>query len=62
MKNTWDFVIKYEFWFSALVIVGLYIGEYLTEKMWMGSLAVLLFLIAGTRLANHAMWEKDQEK
>ena len=62
MKNVWDFVIKYEFWFSALVIVGLYIGEYWTNEMWMGNLAVLLFLIAVTRLANHSMWKKDQDK
>jgi len=62
MKNVWDFVIKHEFWFSALVIVGLYIGEYWTNEMWMGNLAVLLFLIAVTRLANHSMWKKDQDK
>jgi hypothetical protein len=62
MKMFWNFVIKHEFWFSALAIVGLYIGEYRTDEMWMGGLAFLLFLIAVTRLANHSMWKNDQDK
>ena len=62
MKTLWDFIIKHEFWFSCLVIIGLYIGEYQTREMWMGNLAVLLFLIAIMRLASHPMWKKDEEK
>jgi len=61
MKTLWDFIIKHEFWFSCLVIIGLYIGEYQTREMWMGNLAVLLFLIAIMRLASHPMWKKDKE-
>jgi hypothetical protein len=61
MKKLWDFVIKHEFWFSCLIIIGLYIGEYQTRELWMGNLAFLLFLISLTRLAMHPMWKKDKE-
>jgi hypothetical protein len=61
LKSVWNFTIKYEFWFSILVIVGLYVGEYRTGEMWMGNLALLLFLLATTRLAMHPMWKKDEE-
>ena len=62
MKTLWDFIVKYEFWFFFLIIIGLEIGEYQTREMWMGSLAFLLFLIAIMRLASHPMWKKDEEK
>ena len=62
MKKLWDFVIKHEFWFSCLIIIGLLIGEYQTRELWMGNLAFLLFLISVTRLAMHPMWKKDEEK
>ena len=62
MKTLWDFIVKYEFWFSSLIIFGLFIGEYQTREMWMGNLALLLFMISGTRLAMHPMWKKDEEK
>ena len=58
MKTLWDFIIKYEFWFSFLIIIGLYVGEYQAGEIWMGSLATMLFLIATTRLAYHPMWKK----
>lgn len=61
MSAIWQFVKKYEFWFSTLIIFGLYIGEYRMREMWMGQLAFLLFLIAGTRLAMHPMWKKDKQ-
>ena len=62
MKTLWDFIVKYEFWFFFLIMIGLEIGEYQTREMWMGNLAVLLFLIAIMRLASHPMWKKDEEK
>ena len=61
MKTLWDFIVKYEFWFSSLIIFGLFIGEYQTRGMWMGNLAFLLFMITGTRLASHPMWKKNKE-
>jgi hypothetical protein len=61
VKTLWAFITKHEFWFSVLIIVGLYIVEYQTREMWMGNLALLLFLIATTRLAYHPMWKKDKE-
>jgi hypothetical protein len=62
MKKILDFIVKHEFWFTMLIVFGLYIGEYLTRIHWMSSLGFLLFLIAITRLASHPMWEKDKEK
>ena len=62
MKTRWDFIVKYEFWFFFLIIIGLEIGEYQTREMWMGSRAFLLFLIAIMRLAMHPMWKKDKSK
>jgi len=62
MKTLWDFIIKHEFWFSSLIIFGLFIGEYQTREMWMGNLASLLFLIAIMRLAYHPMWKKDKSE
>lgn len=38
MKTLWDFIIKHEFWFSFLVIIGLHFGEYKTGDGWMGGL------------------------
>ena len=62
MKTLWDFIVKHEFWFSCLIIIGLYIGEYRMREMWMGNLALLLFLFATTRLAMHPMWKKDKRE
>jgi len=62
MKTLWDFIVKHEFWFSCLIILGLYIGEYRMREMWMGNLALLLFLFATTRLAMHPMWKKDKKE
>ena len=62
MKKVWDFLVKYEFWFSYLVIIGLYIAEDQTGEMWMGNLASVVFLIAGTRLAMHPMWKKGKSE
>ena len=62
MKKVWEFLVKYEFWFSYLVIIGLYIAEYQTGEMWMGNLAFVVFLIAGTRLAMHPMWKKGRSE
>ena len=59
MKSIWAFITKHEFWFSVIIIVGLYIGEYQTGEMWMGGLAFLFFIVATTRLAMHPMWKKD---
>lgn len=61
IKTLWDFIIKYEFWFFVLIIIGLEMGDYQTGERWMGSLATLLFLIAIMRLASHPMWKKDKE-
>ena len=61
MKTLWDVLIKYEFWFSFLIIIGLYIGEYIMSGMWMGELAFVVTLIALTRLAYHPMWKKEKE-
>ena len=61
MKALWDFIVKYEFWFFFLIIIGLEIGEYQTREMWMGSIATLLTFIAIMRLASHPMWKKDKE-
>jgi len=61
MKAAWDFVIKYEFWFFFLIIIGLEVGEYQMREMWMGNLASLLFFIAIMRLAYHPMWKKKKE-
>ena len=62
MKKVWDFLVKHEFWFSCLVIIGLYIAEDQTGEMWMGNLAFVVFLIAGTRLAMHPMWKKGKSE
>lgn len=62
MKKPWDVLVKYEFWFSYLVIIGLYIAENQTGEMWMGELAFVVFLIAGTRLASHPMWKKKNSE
>ena len=62
MKTLWDFIVKHEFWFSCLVIIGLHFGEYKAGGGWMGGLANLVFLIAIMRLASHPMWKKDEEK
>ena len=62
MKTVWKFIIKYEFWFSCLVIIGLYIAEDQTGEMWMGNLAFVVLLIAGTRLAMHPMWKKGKSE
>lgn len=61
MKTLWDFIVKYEFWFSCLVIIGLWIAEDQTGEMWMGDLAFVVVLIAVTRLASHPMWKKDKD-
>ena len=61
MKTLWDFIVKHEFLFSCLVIIGLWIAEDQTGEMWMGNLAFVVFLIASTRLASHPMWKKDKE-
>ena len=61
MKMVWNFLVKHEFWFSVVVIVGLYIGEYRMRELWMGEFGTLLFFIAGTRLASHPMWKKDKD-
>ena len=53
MTMVWGVIIKHEFWFSALVIFGLYVGEHRIGEIWIGNLAFLLFLIAGMRLAMH---------
>ena len=60
MKTLWDFIIKYEFLVSVLIIIGLYIGEYIMSEMWMMELAFAVTLIALTRLAYHPMWKKDK--
>ena len=61
MKTLWDFIVKHEFWFFFLIIIGLYIAEEQMSEMWMGELAFVVFLIAGTRLASHPMWKKDKD-
>ncbi len=61
MKTLWNFIIKYEFWFSTLIIFGLYIGEYRMRETWMGNLATLLFFVAIMRLASHPMWKKSKD-
>ena len=62
MKKPWDVIIKYEFWFFFLIIIGLYIAEDQMSEMWMGELAFVVFLIAGTRLASHPMWKKNKSE
>ena len=62
MKTLWDFIVKHEFLFSFLVIIGLHFGEYKTGDGWMGGLANLVFLIAIMRLASHPMWKKDKSE
>ena len=62
MKTAWEFIIKYEFWFFFLIIIGLYIGEYKMSEMWMGEVAFVIFLIAGTRLGSHPMWKKNKSE
>ena len=62
MKKPWDFIVRHEFWFFFLIIIGLYIAEDQTGEMWMGNLAFVMFLIAGTRLAIHPMWKKDKSE
>jgi hypothetical protein len=59
VKSIWAFITKHEFWFSVIILVGLYIGEYQTGEMWMGGLAFLFFIVATTRLAMHPMLKKD---
>ena len=61
LKSVWNFIVKHEFWFFCLIIMGLYIGEYQTREMWMLNLGTFLFLFATTRLAMHPMWKKDEE-
>ena len=61
MTKVWNFLVKHEFWFSCLIIIGLYIAEDQTGEMWMGNLALVMFLIAGTRLAMHPMWKKSKD-
>jgi hypothetical protein len=61
LKSVWNFIVKHEFWFCCLIIMGLYVGEYQTGETWMASLAFVMFLIAVTRLASHPMWKKDEE-
>ena len=58
MKIVWDFVIKHEFWFSMLIIVGLYIGEYRMRENWMGEIGFFLFMIAITPLQFTQCGEK----
>jgi hypothetical protein len=55
MKTLWDVVRKYEFWFTFLIIVGLWFGYYQTGERWMGKLADLLVIIAIGRLAMRLM-------
>ena len=62
MKTAWEFIIKYEFWFSCLIIIGLYIGEYKMSEMWMREVAFVVFLIAGTRLASHPIWKNNKSE
>ena len=62
MRSIWDFIVKYEFWFTILLVFGLHIGEYKAGGGWMTGLANLVFLIAIMRLASHPMWNKDKEK
>ena len=61
MKTAWEFIIKYEFWFFFLIIIGLYIAEDQMSEMWMGEVAFVVFLIAIMRLASHPMWKKDKD-
>ena len=62
MKKPWDVIIKHEFWFFFLIIIGLYVAEDQMSEMWMGELAFVVFLIAGTRLASHPMWKKNKSE
>ena len=62
MRSIWDFIVKHEFWFTILAVIGLHIGDTITHTHWMGNLGFLLFLIAITRLAFHPMMNKDKEK
>ena len=62
MKTLWDFIVKHEFLFSLLVIIGLWIAEDQTGDGWMGGLANIVFLIALMRLASHPMWKKDKSE
>ena len=34
MKTLWDFIVKHEFWFSCLVVIGLWIAEDQTGQWW----------------------------
>jgi len=62
MKTLWDFIVKHEFWFLVLIIVGLWFGYSQTGQRWMGQLADVLVITAIVRLAMHPMWKKDEEK
>ena len=62
MKTLWDFIVKHEFWFSCLVVIGLWIAEDRTGEWWIGFLATLVLVTAFMRLASHPMWKKDNEQ
>ena len=62
MKTLWDFIVKHEFWFSCLVIIGLWIAEDRTGEWWIGILATLVLFTAFMRLASHPMWKKDKSE
>ncbi|MGB2401739.1 MAG: hypothetical protein ACPH7H_08105 [Porticoccaceae bacterium] len=62
MRSVLNFIIKYEFWVLYLLVVGLYVAEWKLETMWLGGAAMIIFLIATTRLAYHPMWKKQDDQ
>ena len=62
IRMFWDFIIKYERWFSALVVIGLDGGKNRKGEMWTGNLACLFVLISRARLAMHPMIWRTNEK
>ena len=61
MKKVWEFLVKHEFLFSYLVIIGLWIAEDRTGEWWIGILATLVLFTAVMRLVSHPMWKKDKD-
>ncbi len=61
MSVVWQFIKKYEFWVLILLVLAMYVGEQQLAARWLGELALVVFLIAITRLAMHPMWKKEKQ-
>jgi hypothetical protein len=62
MRAIWQFIKKHEFWVWMVIWAGFVTAYEITKDALYASIAFPLSLVAGTRLAMHPMWKKDEEE